>query len=68
MTVREDHLACKPNDLELEDDAVPGSRDAHAVAIYDAMLTSIGERSAEIGEQRLASHWPHVGTAYGGSS
>lgn len=37
-----------------------------AVHHYDRLLASIGESAQAIGDRRLASHWPHVGTAYRG--
>lgn len=37
-----------------------------AVQLYDQLLSSIGARAAEIEPCPLASHWPHVGTAYRG--
>jgi hypothetical protein len=35
-----------------------------AIALYDRLLASIGQRAAEIEPRPMASHWPHVGTAY----
>lgn len=37
-----------------------------AVQHYDRLLTSISDGAEAIGDRRLASHWPHVGTAYRG--
>jgi hypothetical protein len=37
-----------------------------ALELYDELLASIGERSAEIEPRPLVSHWPHVGSAYRG--
>jgi hypothetical protein len=54
---------------------MPGSCDRYAGAMrptvrteaaYDALLASIGERSADIDPRPLVSHWPHVGSAYRG--
>jgi hypothetical protein len=37
-----------------------------SMQLYDRLLASIGARASEIGPRPLASHWPHVGTAYSG--
>jgi hypothetical protein len=37
-----------------------------ALVLYDELLASMGERSAEIAPRPLVSHWPHVGSAYRG--
>ena len=37
-----------------------------AIAIYDSLLASIGEHAGAIEPRPLVSHWPHVGTNYGG--
>jgi hypothetical protein len=37
-----------------------------ALAEYDRLLATIGEKADAIGTGRLAAHWPHVGTAYRG--
>jgi hypothetical protein len=36
------------------------------IAGYDALLTSVGDRAAEIGSRPVVTHWPHVGSAYQG--
>ena len=36
------------------------------IAGYDALLTSVGDRAAEIGSRPVVTHWPHVGSAYRG--
>lgn len=36
------------------------------IAGYDRLLTSIGERAADIKDRPVVTHWPHIGTAYRG--
>jgi hypothetical protein len=40
--------------------------DQRALDEYDALLESVANRAPEIGDGRLASHWPHVGVDYRG--
>lgn len=42
------------------------STQADAVAAYDGLLSSIGERADAIGERPIVLHWWHVGSAYRG--
>jgi hypothetical protein len=40
--------------------------EGRSLELYDQLLASIGERSAEIEPRPLVSHWPHKGSAYRG--
>ncbi len=40
--------------------------DAAVVGRYDRLLASIGDRSSDIGDRPVVTHWPHVGSAYQG--
>lgn len=35
-----------------------------AVGIYESILAGVAARAAEMGRRPIASHWPHVGSAY----
>lgn len=38
-----------------------------AIEAYDRLLASVGDRAAEIEPRPVLVHWPHVGSAYGGT-
>src|SRR3954469_50285 len=40
--------------------------DPGVLSDYDHLLAAIGDRSGEIGERPVVTHWPHVGSAYQG--
>lgn len=40
--------------------------DRAVIAGYDRLLSSIGDRAADIGDRPVVTHWPHVGSAYRG--
>jgi hypothetical protein len=40
--------------------------EARVIAVYDALLASIGRRADDIGARPVVTHWPHVGSAYRG--
>jgi len=40
--------------------------DPSVLSHYDHLLAAIGDRSDEIGERPVVTHWPHVGSAYQG--
>jgi len=47
--------------------ATDGPKLTRAIAAYDRLLASVGDRAAEIEPRPVLVHWPHVGSAYDGT-